>query len=470
MKIRTRLSIWYFTVSFLIVSLISLVIYLSMHGLLYRTIDEDLEIFTDMIESSYNPMLGEFEEILFRVESAKRFQEVYLIVYDNRGRIEFTSPMTQFINFKIDLPTKEKELGFTRTVDLPVNLPVLKPDDEGKVTFRGIVRRMYYNNHPIGWIEAGLPITSVSNALDNLLSVIILVNGLAVLLVGLGGYFIIGKFLFPIKLITTKAREISHSNLNQRIKVQNEQDELGQLTLTLNGLLERLFKAFEAQRMFMADAAHELKTPLAVLRTHWENEFNNPDLNNSFKEQLVQDVETIARLNQMINKLIFLAQTEDVYEKLDLSDFQLDEFLREIIDETKILADLKKQDLAAIELSPVTIRADRNQLYQLFFNLLDNAIKYTPEGGKIWVTLQNTKEGARVKIRDNGIGMEESEIPRVFERFYRVDKDRARKSGGSGLGLSICKLIVDSHHGSISIDSKIKNGTTFTVIIPHHNI
>ena len=466
MKIRIRLSMWYFTVSFLILSILSIGIYWGMHRVLHRTVDEDLEIFTDMIESSYNPVLGEFEEILWKLESAKRFQEVYLIVYNNNGMIKFASPMTQFVDFNMPLPKDDIALGFTRTTKLIRPISVLKPDDEGNVTFRGISRRMFYNNHPIGWIKAGLPITDVENALDKLFNVIIIVNILAVLLVGIGGFFIIGRFLVPIKTITNKAKIISHSNLNERIEVHNEQDELGQLTITLNNLLERLYQAFETQRRFMADAAHELKTPLSVLRAHWEDEIDNPELNNDFKERLVQDIETIGRLNQMINKFLFLAQTEDVYDKMDLSKIQLDEFLTDIINDAKILAELKEQSIDIVELTLLVIEGDTNQLYQLFFNLIDNAIKYTPQKGKIWLSLRKMEQNAQIQIRDNGVGIDENELSNIFNRFYRVDKDRSRKTGGSGLGLAICKMIVDSHHGKIIVDSRISKGSTFTVLLP----
>lgn len=470
MTIRTKLVTWYIVVSLLIVFVLSVSIYWGMRRLLYRTIDEDLNIFTNMIEESYNPLLGEFEEVLWRLESAKRYQEVYLYVYDSRQMIIFASPLTQFIDLKMQLPVDDQEIGFTKTVNVARKISVLNTDADGNVTFRGISRRMFYNNYPIGWIQAGLPITNVEAALDNLLWVILIVNAFAVLLVGLGGYFLIGRFLSPIKLITSKANTISQSNLNERIPVQNEQDELGQLTRTLNSLLERLSIAFESQKSFMADAAHELKTPLAILRTHWENELNNSQLDDSFKDRIAQDVETIGRLNRMINKLLFLSQTEDVHDRSELETIQLDEFLREIINDTKILANLKNQSIDDIELTSLKIKADPNQMYQLFFNLIDNAIKYTPDKGKIWITLRNTDQNAEIKIGDNGIGIEADKLPFIFDRFYRVDKDRSRKTGGSGLGLSICKMIVDSYKGTITVESKLREGTTFTMLLPLINI
>jgi len=466
MTIKTRLGLWYFGVSIFIVVILSTGIYWSMHRLLYDTIDDDLEIFSDMIEGSYNPLLGEFEEILWRLESSKRYQEVYLIVYDAYKKIVFASPMTQLIYMDMPLPENSSELAFTGSAQINISTPLLKADADGMVTFRGITRPMFYNKRTIGWIQVGLPITSVENDLKNLFNVIVIINAIAVLLVGVGGYYIIGKFLYPIKIITNKTKEISSSNLNERIALQNEQDELGQLTLTLNSLLERLSRAFESQRSFMADAAHELKTPLTVLRTHWENELNNQDLDDTFKERLAQDVEQIGRLNQLINKLLFLSQTEDVYEKLDLSIFRLDEFLYEIINDAQILADLKKQTIQADGLAAITIRADKNQLYQLFFNLIDNAIKYTAEKGKICITLQQLQDKAEIKVSDNGQGIAEDKLEKIFERFYRVDKDRSRKTGGSGLGLSICQLVVNAHKGSISVESENEKGTTFSVSLP----
>jgi signal transduction histidine kinase len=168
----------------------------------------------------------------------------------------------------------------------------------------------------------------------------------------------------------------------------------------------------------------------------------------------------------MINKFLFLAQTEDVYDKMELSKIQLDEFLSDIINDAKILAELKEQSIDIIELTPLIGEGDRNQLYQLFFNLIDNAIKYSLEKGKIWISLNKLEQSAQIQIGDNGIGIEESDLSHIFDRFFRVSKDRSRKTGGSGLGLSICKLIVDSHHGSISVESQIDHGSTFTVILP----
>ncbi len=180
----------------------------------------------------------------------------------------------------------------------------------------------------------------------------------------------------------------------------------------------------------------------------------------------MQDIETIGRLNQMINKFLFLAQTEDVYDKMDLSNIQLDEFLTDIINDAKILAELKEQSIDIVELTPLVIKGDRNQLYQLFFNLIDNAIKYTPEKGKIWISLREMDQNVKIQIRDNGVGIGENELSNIFNRFYRVDKDRSRKTGGSGLGLAICKMIVDSHNGKIIVDSEVSKGSTFTVLIP----
>jgi signal transduction histidine kinase len=290
--------------------------------------------------------------------------------------------------------------------------------------------------------------------------------GLTGVLVGGGGYFLTRQMLNPIHKITEKADQISHSNLGERVTVHHKEDELGQLSIVLNNLLERLQKAFDSQQQFMADAAHELKTPLAILRAHWEGELNNPGLPLEMKEKLVGDIETISRLNHLINNLLMLTRTEAPDSNLDLVPLELDKLLREVISDADILARARNQEILIVEMSPAVTRGDRGRLYQLFFNLVDNAGKYTPEGGKIWVSLRLEDRWALAEIRDNGPGIPAEDLPHIFKRFYRVKKDRSRKTGGSGLGLAICQLIAESHKGSIEAESTIGAGSTFRVKLP----
>jgi signal transduction histidine kinase len=285
-------------------------------------------------------------------------------------------------------------------------------------------------------------------------------------LIGIGGFYLTTKSLRPIDIITNRARQISHSNLADRIKIYNEDDELGKLSIVLNDLFDRLHKAFISQQEFLADAAHELKTPLSVLRLHWESEINNPALTLDLKEKLVQDVETISRLSHLINNLLLLSKTESITANFEFKSLNLDEILSEVIADADILAKFKEQEIVIVDSSAAEISGDKLRLYQLFFNLVDNAVKYSPERENIYISLRVEGDSAIVEIKDNGSGIPPEDLPNIFERFYRVHKDRARKSGGSGLGLAISKLIVESHGGSIEVASELTKGSTFRVILP----
>ena len=216
----------------------------------------------------------------------------------------------------------------------------------------------------------------------------------------------------------------------------------------------------------MADAAHELKTPLTVLRTHWEDELSSKELPENFKEKLVRDIETITRLSKLINNLLLLSNSEYGMLRSDFEKLDIAELVAEIVSNTVVLAELKNQTINLIEKTSVFIEGDKTKLYQLFFNLVDNAIKYTPEKGLIIISVKMENHLARVEIKDNGIGISEKDLPHIFRRFYRIQKDRSKKLGGNGLGLAIVKLITDIHNGEIKVESQLGKGSTFIVNIP----
>ncbi|MEJ2635820.1 MAG: ATP-binding protein [Calditrichia bacterium] len=469
MKIRIRLTLWYFIVTLLIVLAFSLGTYWGMKNLLYRALDQELDIVAETIERSYDPFFNEFEDLYNIPENINRYLQYYLIVYNAAGNPVFSSPMTQNISLDIPLPKTEAKKGFTPTLKIPKSIPFLRANENGEITFRVISRQMYYQNRRIGWVTVGLPIERINESMENLLNILIIGTIAAVLLIGTGGYFLTRQTLNPVNDIARKAAAISSTNLNERIKVVNPEDELGQLSKVLNVLLERLQQAFDSQLQFMADAAHELKTPLAVLRAHWEEELNNSELSWDLKEKLVEDVETISRLNHLISNLLMLSQTETHHADFEFSTIKLDELLQDVVADAQILAEIKSQQIRIVEIPETVIRGDRNRLYQLFFNIIDNAIKYTPENGKIWLSLHLHRPWATVEIRDNGPGIPRDDIPHIFERFYRVQKDRARRTGGSGLGLSICKLIVESHKGKIEVESEMEKGSAFRIKLPLNN-
>jgi len=470
MKIRVRLSLWYFFITLAILLVFNLGTYFAMSRLLINALDDELNIITTSIEFNYDPLSNSFENLEIEAYNISRhLKKFYLIIYNPSRKPIFHSPLATLISLNIPLVQQSREEGFTiekKKREIPSFQINGEKDQDELIRFRAVSRKLFYQSEQIGWAVLAMPIGDVEESLDNLLNILISGSVFAVLLLAIGSYFLTRQSLSQVAAITKKAKRIGHSSLNERIEVYNKEDELGQLSIILNDLFERLQKAFEIQKQFLSDVAHELKTPLSILRAHWESEINNPDLPNELKERCVQDVETITRISHLINSLLLLSQTEEIQTNFEMTPLKIDELIHSVIEDAQILSEVKSQQLNVIDMKPLKIKGDRIRLYQLFFNLIDNAIRYTPEKGKIDVALIPDDYYAIVEVRDNGDGIPEVDLPHIFKRFYRVQKDRSRKTGGSGLGLAICKLIADAHSGQIEVESEVGKGSLFKVKLP----
>jgi heavy metal sensor kinase len=290
--------------------------------------------------------------------------------------------------------------------------------------------------------------------------------GSAILLIGLlGGRILHGRALRPIYTISDAARSISASDLSCRIPASQVKSELGSLAETLNDMFDRLETAFHLQAQFTADASHELRTPLAVIRAGSELALTRQRTAEEYRRTIESNFRASCRMNSLVDSLLVLARADA--DVLTLQRQRID--LRQEIDEcVDLLAPLARQRNVSLyaEGDAVHVEADRDRILQLTTNLLSNAIQYNRDGGSVKVTLSRDGHDALLKVIDTGIGIARHDQPRIFNRFFRVDKARSRDSGGSGLGLAICKCIVTAHGGSISFGSEPGAGTTFTVRLP----
>ncbi len=288
----------------------------------------------------------------------------------------------------------------------------------------------------------------------------------AVLAAGLiGGYWFSGRVIKPIATISAAAAEISLSNLSRRIDVSGTETELTGLARTLNQMIDRLESAFSQQVRFTADASHELRTPLAVILSHAELALDKNRPATELRETIETCRRSALRMKSVVESLLTLARFDSGELQMESRPIDLAKIAGDCAGLIRPLAE-KRQITLELDLDSAGLIADPDRLSQVVTNLLTNAIRYNHDGGRVIVSTRSTKSDAVLCIADTGIGIDAEHLPHIFERFYRVDKARSRKDGGIGLGLAICKSIVEAHGGQISVTSSVEGGTQFEVRLP----
>jgi heavy metal sensor kinase len=302
----------------------------------------------------------------------------------------------------------------------------------------------------------------LNEVLDGIFMIFRILAPIALLISVIGGWFLAHRSLKPVDTITKTAREISAKNLNQRLPAQAVDDELGRLTATFNDMIGRLQESFVQIQQFSADASHELRTPLTIMRGEIEVALRRRRLPTPTRELLTSVHDELVRLSSIVESLMILIKTESGRLAFQLSNIVLDEMVLGLTEDARVLASKKKITVEILRMDPVIIRGDAGRLRQLFLNLIENAIKYTPQRGTVSFSLTRENDQAIVSISDTGIGIPKKDVEKVFDRFYRVKSDGT----GSGLGLAIAKWIAEAHHGTIQVSSREKKGSTFTVTLP----
>jgi two-component system OmpR family sensor kinase len=338
----------------------------------------------------------------------------------------------------------------------------------GEVRFH--VRPVSVAGEEITAVVAGVPTAGLVLRPQRLLLVILLVAPLGILASSALAYVLAGKTLQPVDSLVDEVEAISDGrSLHRRLAVPATKDELFRLATTLNAMLARLETSFLALRRFTADASHELKTPLTVLRSGIERAITHPKVNPEVMEVLEETLLEVKRMTELVDSLLTLARADEGRAPLHLERVELHEILAEVAETANILSEQSSVSISVVTPDrPVTLSIDRNRVRQLLMNLLTNAIKYTAAGGEVSVDAKRETGDVVIRVRDSGIGIAPGELPHVFDRFWRADPARSRSGqrSGSGLGLAICKWIAEAHGGSIHVQSKPGRGTTMTVVLP----
>jgi heavy metal sensor kinase len=315
-------------------------------------------------------------------------------------------------------------------------------------------------------IESGAPLDTVQTVLRHVVLVMTTTLLAAVGMAAAGGYFLVGHALSTVDHIARSAERISVQNLSERLPVAWSGDEIERLSVALNRMIQRLEEAFQHSRRFVADASHELRTPLTILRGELEAVVDREHLSPIVQDRLGSVLEEVDRLSKLVEGLLTLSRLDAGEAKQEWRTLDLAQLAVSTADQMSLLAEDKKISIQCHTPAPVLVQGDQIRLKQVIVNLLDNAIKYTGERGKIGILVSARNGRAVLEVLDNGIGISEAILPHVFERFFRADQARSRDLGGAGLGLAIVQSICAAHGGHVQGHSVEGKGARFTVTLP----
>ena len=463
MSIRLRLTFWYIFLLAVLLVLFSGILFGILSYNLLDDVDRTLQSRADLVQNSIDAATQAQNDI--RVVIARRIFLPPAEVFATPGVYVQLSLLDGTTN-------KSENLGDRTLAILPDTLDHVKNGENVFVTqtvdgipIRSRLSPLIVRNQILGVIQVAQPLQPVYATLRQLAILLGLgiIGGL--LLASAIGVFLANSALSPIDHMTQAAREIAHSgNLSRRIDSPRTKDEVERLATTFNEMLGRIEELFRVQQRFVADVSHELRSPLTTIRGNLDLLKRGATEDVTARQESLNAIDSeSARMQRLVQDLLLLAQA-DAGVSIQKQSIELDSLLLDVYRHAKLSANGVKVSLGSWDQAQVLGDADR--LKQLFINLIDNAVKYTPNGGEVTVSLERDTDWARISIADTGVGIPEQDLPKIFDRFYRVDKARSREKGGTGLGLAICKWIVDVHGGTINVASQVGKGTIFTVQLP----
>ena len=358
---------------------------------------------------------------------------------------------------------------FKRSSNAPPDVPLPdrpdKTDTRTHARTRDGYREAFHFTELSDCVLAGRSISADLDAMRRFKWGLLAAGGMVLAFALGGGWWLTTRAIRPIEEISAAASRIAEGNLSERINVAETDSELGRLASVLNSTFARLEAAFGEQRQFTADASHELRTPLAVIISEAQTTLARERGATEYRESIAVCLDAAQQMRRLAESLLQLARFDAGQEPIRRSPFDLAENARVCVRRIGPLAE-ERGIKVLCDLGPAKTFGDADRLGQLITNLLTNAIHYNKPNGEVRVSTRSENGGAVLTVADSGQGIAAEDVPHVFERFYRADKSRSRAEGRSGLGLAICKAIVDSHGGSIDVSSQPGAGTTFTVRLP----
>jgi heavy metal sensor kinase len=454
LPIRVRLTAWYFLVLCLAFGAFSLVAFFEVRGSIHSAVDEGLR-----------DRAIDIQELLEQQSSPEQVKSQLAASSSVRGEDDI-----------LQIAETHGEWSYSSVSALHYGLPARPVKPGGKFRFS----TLYLKRMPLRVLTGQLraadktydlqiayPMDDFYEAVNRFRLVLLFSIPVLLLVASAGGYWLSRKAVAPVGEIAMAAHSISEHELSRRLPILQTGDELQSLSETLNEMFGRLERAFKRVNQFTADASHELRTPIALMRTRTELALRKPRSEADYRETIVNIHQELERTSALIENLMTLARADSGSEALQVSSTNLNEVLLEISETARLLAGGKSiHYIQRLPETPLLVDGNAALLRRLFLVLIDNAVKYTPSEGRISVVLAASNGAAVTQVRDTGLGISSLDLPHIFERFYRADASRSRESGGTGLGLSIAKWIAEAHEGKISVTSNVGEGSVFRVEIP----
>jgi heavy metal sensor kinase len=460
-SIRFRLGAWYAGLLALLLTLLGGFIYFTLHRYLENNLQETLTKEAQTISQALLSKVNETGDdyVVEEIEEhfAPRTNNHFLRVTRGNGSVLYQSGEPD--NKRFDparIRAAQLDAPSSWTID---TMPTGRRVYVYSTTYAD-PQGMRYS------VQAGASDCQINLALTNLLASLAIILPLIVVVSIVGGYLLMRRSLQPLHEIATIAEKITSRNLNERLPEAHTGDDIEQLTVSLNRMMSRLDESFQHVHRFSADVAHEVRTPLAILQAELEDLKDRSELTQESRNSASSALEEAVRLSRITEQLLEMTRLETGEMLSAAACFDLTELTRGTVEQMRLLSDEKQIQLSFAGSQAVPVMGDSVRLRQVVVNLIDNAIKYTPQGGTISVSSGIAQEKAILEVTDSGTGIPQDAIPYLFERFYRVDGARSRQLGGTGLGLAIVKSICNAFGGTVTVQSAVGAGTTFRVELP----
>ena len=457
LSIGVRLTLWYLAIFALAQVLFGAGMWLILRNNLFDLVDDGLEAQVDDLKNflQSQPKDRPIAKVQEEVNETYTIEHPgdYLAVYADDNQLIYRSAFLQAHQSALVPPDQVKR-------------PIVRSRRIDHRPFRFLFQKLEVNGH-VYTVEMGAPADDAVETLHDFRSYLLMFAPLLLLVAAGGGYWLSRRALSPVDALVRTAREVSGTNLSSRLQKLETGDELQRLSDTLNEMLDRIEAAFQRITQFTADASHELRTPVSLIRTEAELALRRSRGEAEYKESLRHILLEAERTTALIEQLLSMARADSGRETLHFEPVDLRQTLRRVVDGWQQVATIRNlQFSASLDAPDFSVVGDETLLRRLADILLDNAFKYTPSPGSVHLSLEAQGESAEIKVQDSGVGIVEEEQGKIFERFYRVDKARSRAQGGAGLGLAIARWIVTQHGGSIQVESQPGQGSTFRVELP----